>query len=352
MALAPFPDLLKPARFKGQVGGRRTALFLLKNSRGMVVAVTNLGAKVLQIIVPDRHGDLGDVTLGYDSLDGVLNGAPSMGAFIGRYAGRIAQARFELDGAEHRLPANAGPHCIHGGPHGSRYQVFGALQATGHTLELHHVFDTASDGFPGRLDLRLSYQLTDDNALMIHHEARITEGCSPASFTSHIFFNLDSAGSGSIDHHHLEVQAAQLLVTDADNVCTGQQLVLDGHPLDLRKARRLDDLPGLDHAYVTLPGPLAGVARRVARVDSPASGRTLEVWSTEPVLQVYTAGALGTGDQPDRGKRGVRHRPRSGICLEAQQFPNAPNCPAFPLNLVTPECPYRATTVYRLGVSS
>jgi aldose 1-epimerase len=349
MAPSPYPRLLKPARFKGAIGGHRTALFLLRNARGMVVAVTNLGAKVLQIVVPDRYGDLGDVALGYDSLDDVVSGSPSMGAFIGRYAGRIAQARFTMDGVEYPLIANAGPHCIHGGPQGSRHQVFDAIQPHPHTLELWHRFDGAIDAFPGTLDLHLTYHLSEANALVIEHCASARKGSGPASFTSHIFFNL--GGPGNIDQHRLQVNASHLLLTDADNVCTGERLPLADHPMNLNQPRWLGDLPDLDHAYETHPGASPDdAARWVARLDSEASGRTLEVWSTEPVLQVYGAGALGIGEKADLGKLGAPHRPRAAICLEAQQYPNAPNCPTFPLNRVTTVAPYAGRTEYRFGV--
>ncbi|WP_372662344.1 aldose epimerase family protein [Hydrogenophaga sp.] len=351
MASTPYPHLLDPARFVGQVNGQATALFLLRNARGMVVAVTNLGAKVLQIVVPDRHGKAGDVALGYDSLEAVLRGSPSMGAFIGRYAGRIAQAGFTLGGTDYRLGANAGPHCIHGGPNGSRHQVFDAQQPGPDTLHLQRRFDSAGDGFPGSLELRLVYHLSDANELVIGYEATASAGTSPASFTSHIFFNLDGPGLDRIDAHQLQVRAQALLLTDADKVCTGQRTALDGHALDLRHARRLGDLPDLDHAYVVPPAAPDEALPCIAHLYSPNSGRTLEVCSTEPVLQVYGADALGVGERPDIGKNGVHHRPRAGLCLEPQQYPNAPNCPAFPLPCVTPERPYRGKTVYRFGVA-
>jgi aldose 1-epimerase len=343
--------LLDPARFVCEVEGRPTALYRLHNARGMEVAVTNLGAKVLQIVVPDRHGVPGDVALGYESIEAVLAGAPSMGAFIGRYAGRIALACFTLDGVEHQLTANDGPHCMHGGPGGTRHRVFEARQTTDHTLELHHRFTPGNDGFPGTLDLRLSYHLSERNELVIEHEATAIEGSGPASFTSHVFFNLDGPGHTTIDGHRLEVQASHLLATDVDHIATGERTALQGHPLDLRTPQRLGELPDIDHAYQidTLHQPAS--LRLCARASSTASGRTLEVWSTEPVLQVYTAGQLGKGEVPDTGKQGVRHRPRAGLCLEPQQYPNAPNCPAFPLNRVAPERPYRAQTRYRFGVS-
>jgi aldose 1-epimerase len=356
-AVPDFPGLLDPARFFGEVEGEPVALFQLRNGSGMSVAVTNLGAKVLQIVVPDRDGVPGDVALGYDSLAGVLAGAPSMGAFIGRYAGRIGQSRYTLDGVAYRLEANAGVHSLHGGPRGSRHRVFTTRQTQPDALTLHLRFEPSIDHHPGILDLSLHIRLTADNALVIEHEAVAVcpvSPASPASFASHIFFNLDGPGQHLIDGQHLQVMAGQLLATDADHVANGALVSLDRHPLDLRSPRRLggdgpEERPRvIDHAY-RLNGDDTDDARRCALLASEASGRTLEVWTTEPVLQVYTADPLGTGAVPDTGKQGVVHRPRSGICLEPQQYPNAMNCPAFPLNRVSVGLPYRARTEYRFG---
>lgn len=350
---APFPYLLDPARFQGEVDGRPTALFFLRNARGMVVAVTNLGAKVLQIVVPDRSGALDDVALGYDQLADVLAGSPSMGAFVGRYAGRMGGARFTLDGREHRLTPNAGAHCIHGGPRGSRHRVFDATQTDAHTLQLRHRFLTAEDDFPGTLDLQLTYRLDDDNALVLEHTASALDTPGPASFTSHIYFNLDGVRQGQrVDGHLLQVPcSSEVLATEADGIATGNRVSLDGHPQDLRKAQELGSLPDIDLSYVLEPSTTA-TARLCAQLHSQASGRTLDVWTTEPLLQVYTAGQLGVAERPDLGKWGVRHRPRSAVCLEPQRFPNAPNCPALPQNTVMPGQPYRATTTYRFGTVS
>ena len=349
---------LDPQRFFGEVGGEPVALFRLRHASGMEVAVCNLGAKVLQILVPDRHGVLGDVALGYDSLTALQAGAPSMGAFIGRYAGRIGQARYTLDGTTYPLQANAGPHAIHGGPNGSRHRVFSAHQDTADQLTLRMRFEPSTDGHPGILDLTLSYRLTDDHALVVEHEAVAVcnaSPASPASFTPHIFFNLDGFGR-PIDGHALMVRASACLVADADNVATGALAPLDGHPLDLRSPRRLGGAaPGepplvIDHAYRLTAGDTDN-ERLCATLSSEASGRTLQVWTTEPVLQVYTADPLGTGAVPDVGKHGVVHRPRAGVCLEPQQYPNAMNCPAFPLKRVSVGRPYWARTVYRFGVT-
>jgi aldose 1-epimerase len=342
---------LDPARFFGDVGGEPVALFRLRHASGMEVAVCNLGAKVLQIGVPDRHGSIGDVALGYDSLAALRAGAPSMGAFIGRYAGRIGQARYTLDGTAYALEANAGPHALHGGPDGSRHRVFSAHQDAPDRLTLNLRFDTANDRHPGTVDLTLTYRLTGRHTLLVEHEAVAVchvSPPSPASFTPHIFFNLDGPGGSLIDDHHLLVPADHLLATDADNVATGERTSIGGHTLDLRQGRRLGELPDIDHAYEVAPAR-DGALRRVAQAFSPLSGRRLDVWTTEPVLQVYTAGSLGTGATPDIGKHGVVHRPRAGLCLEPQQYPNAMNCPAFPLQRVAIGQPYRARTEYRFG---
>lgn len=351
MTSSTFAHLLDPARFQGEVDGRPTALFFLRNARGMTVAITNLGAKVLQIVVPDRHGVPDDVALGYDSLQAVLGGSPSMGAFVGRYAGRIGGARFTLAGREHRLTPNSGAHCIHGGPRGARHRAFDAVQPDAHTLHLHHRFLTAEDDFPGTLDLQLTYRLSDDNALLIEHLGTALDDPGPASFTSHIYFNLDGVTEGqTIDGHVLQVpRASDVLGTGPDGIATGERVTLNGHVHDLRSATTLGTVPDIDLSYPLEAHP-GSEARLCARLRSEASGRTLDVWTTEPLLQVYTAGQLGVAEKPDVGKQGVRHRPRCAVCLEPQWFPNAPNCPALPQNLVSPGRPYRGTTVYRFGV--
>ncbi len=351
MTPTPFPHLLDPARFAGEVDGRPTALYFLRNARGMVVAITNLGAKVVQIVVPDRNGVLDDVALGYDSVADVLTGSPSMGAFVGRYAGRIGGARFTQDGREHRLTPNGGAHCIHGGPRGARHRAFDAVQPDAQTLQLHHRFLTAEDDFPGTLDLQLTYRLSDDNALVIEHLATALDDPGPASFTSHIYFNLDGVGEGqTINGHVLQVPLANdVLATGVDGIATGERVSLSGHVHDLRSATTLGDVPDIDLSY-PLDRQSSSEARLCAQLRSEASGRTLDVWTTEPLLQVYTAGQLGVAEKPDVGKRGVRHRPRCAVCLEPQWFPNAPNCPTLPQNRVAPGRPYQGTTVYRFGV--
>jgi galactose mutarotase-like enzyme len=187
--------LLEPARFGTVIDGRPVGLYVLKNAAGMTVAITNYGAKIAQILVPDRHGVFDDVVLGYDSIEGYVNGSPSMGAFIGRYAGRIGHATFTLNGRRHTLTANNGPDCLHGGAKGSRFRVFNVERVTPSSLALRYVFADGEEGFPGELDLRVTYTVTEANELSIDYEARAIGEPTIANFTSHAFFNLEGESS-------------------------------------------------------------------------------------------------------------------------------------------------------------
>ena len=334
------PTVLDPQRFAGQVDGRSTGLYFLRNGSGMTVAITNVGAKIMQVQVPDRHGQPGDVALGYSSLQEVLAGSPSLGAFVAPYAGRIAGAQFTLGGQTYRLGANEGPHCLHGGPRGSRHQVFNVVSHDESALVLQLRMPAQETGFPGTLDLRLSYRLGQGNELLIEHEATCEGAPTPASFTSHGYFNLGLPGQRTIDGHWLQVLADETLATTADNVPTGERRAVAATTLDLRQPRALAEAGAFDHAYVLQPPEVQGQPRLCARLGCDATGRVMETWSTEPVMQLYT------GD-----KLGAPHGPRMGVCLEPQQYPNAPHCPAFPLNLVAPGRPYRAVTGYRFLVA-
>lgn len=184
-------SLLQPARFEGEIGGKPVRLFTLRNASGMRVAVTNYGAKIEQIMVPDRHGHFDDVVLGYDSLESVMSGAFAVGAFVGRYAGRIGNARFTLNGTEHRLSANDGAHCLHGGANGSFCRVFDAVQLDAASVEMRYVFADGEEGFPGTLALHLTYRVGETNELRIDYEAVALDQPTVASFTTHAFFNLN-----------------------------------------------------------------------------------------------------------------------------------------------------------------
>jgi aldose 1-epimerase len=362
--------LLKPERFQGEVDGQPTALYTLRNSRGMIVCITNLGAKIEQLIVPDRDGRFDDVVLGYDSLDAVMGGAPSMGAFIGRYAGRIANAGFMLRGKNCRLNANNGPHCLHGGIRGSRFRVFDAMQPNDSSVEMSCVFSDGEEGFPGTLALRLTYSLTEANELVIEYEALALDKPTVASFTTHAFFNLDGASSGSVLDHEVTIFANSFFAMSPDLVATGEILPVEKTVFDFRQpvvlGERIDGhqaltatrqlvkerVAGYDSCYlVNRPAGSSGLVMS-ARVCSPGSGRAMEVWSTEPTLQLYTGMVAGEPLQGGPGKGGLPYFQQQSICLEPQGYPNAPNCPAFPSALHEPGQSRAGMTLYRFGVDA
>lgn len=334
LSYPPSHRVLSPDGFIGEHAGQATRLFTLVNAHGAQVSVCNYGARVVQILMPDRQGRLADVALGFNDLASLQrpapHGVPSMGAFIGRYANRIAQARFELDGQRYALPTHSGPHCIHGGTAGSRYAVFSAIQLSRMHLRMQHRFLPEDDGFPGVMDLTLDYLLNNDNALQIQWCAAAVDAPSIASFTSHVFFNL-SGSAESIDGHVLQINAARYLPLDAAQIPTGECASVQRTPFDFQTPRTLGSAlaqphpqlalcQGFDHHYAV--NDWNGRLQAVATLSEPHSGRSMQVWSTEPGMQLFTANGL---EQAACG-----FAPRSGVCLEPSYFPDSPNQPHFP----------------------
>lgn len=365
-------SVLDPARFDREIDGKPVRLFILRNAQGMVVGITNYGAKIEQILVPDRHGRLDDVVLGYDSLEGVIGGSPSMGAFIGRYAGRLADARFTLAGADYLLSVNNGRHCLHGGLRGSRFRVFDAVQRNDDSVEMRYVFADGEEGFPGALALRLTYRVTAANELTLDYEAVALDQPTVANFTTHAFFNLNGEASGSALGHEVMICADRHFAMNAELVATGELLPVDQTPFDFRQPTVLNtrvrgepsalaapgaDLPaspwvaGYDCCYLMRPSASSGLAL-CARVCAPESGRVMEVWSTEPAMQFYT-GLLPQEVLPgSHGKRGGAYFQQQGLCLEPQGYPNAPNCPGFPSAVYEPGQSRTGRTVYRFSTQA
>jgi aldose 1-epimerase len=333
--------VLSANRFLGQVGDKATALYTLNNSAGACIKVCNYGARVVQWLAPNAQGQWGDVVLGFDSLDSLLKpspiGVPSMGAFIGRYANRIANAQFVLDGQTYDLSKNSGKHCIHGGKGGSRYGVFDTVQTAANQLELRHTFSPASDGFPGCLSLLVTYTLSDNNALSIAWQATAIDASTVASFTSHVFFNLSNDASRTVDKHVLQLNASRFLPLRADQSPTGELLVVDGTPFDFRQPQRIGKHLRSPHPQIALCGgydhhfAVDDWNRRlktIATVQAPSSGRTLTVSSTEPGVQLFTANGL------DATQCGLaRH---SGLCIEPSYFPDSANHLHFPSTRLEP----------------
>lgn len=349
--MTPVYPQLRPQDFEGRVGEQTTRLFTLHNSRGMSVSFTNLGGKVLQIVVPDRHGKLDDVALGYDSVQGVIDGQPSMGAFVGRFANRIARGRFKLDGVEYSLEPNSDGHSLHGGPMGSRYRVFNTVQRDAATADLTMYYESKVDGFPGNLMSRVIYQVTEQNELLIQYDA-VTDAPTVVNMTSHVFFNLaghSNVSADSLARHELMINAESFTPVGKNRIPTGEMRSVARTPMDFRRQRAIGEPEaGYDHNWV-ISKPL-GRLGLAARLREPVSGRTMEVFSTEPGLQFYGGDNLEGRAPRDLGKGGQLYERRSALCLEPAHYPDSPNQPNFPSTVLRPGEWFSGTTTYRFGV--
>jgi aldose 1-epimerase len=350
---------LQAERFRTMIEGKSVDLYTLRNRNGMEVRITNYGARIEQILVPDRRGQAGDVVQGYETIEQVRTGQASMGAFIGRFANRIAKGRFSLDGKEYQLAINSGPNSLHGGEKGSRFQVFEAKQLSPSSVEMRHIFQDGEENYPGTLPLRVAYSLTDDNALIIDYAAVAVDKATIANFTSHAFFNLSGEGGSSILDHVLTIEADRFLEVDATSIPTGLVRNVVGTPLDFRTPtpigarigqgdEQLKNVGGYDHAYV-LNRTGEGGLQRAATVYDPGSGRVMEVWTTEPSLQFYSGNFLEGKAPRDIGKGGTPYGYRSAFCLEPQGYPDAPNHPNFPSTVLRPGEWHVGQIVYRFS---
>jgi aldose 1-epimerase len=359
--MATYTDL-KRDDYRATIDGKPVDLFTLRNGRGMVVRITNYGAKIEQILVPDRDGALGDVVQGYDTIDGAMGGQPSMGSFIGRYCGRIDGGRFTLDGVEHQASVNSPPNTLHGGQRGSRFRVFDARQLDEASLELTYVFQDGEEGFPGTLPVRLVYSVGDDNALTIAWTAVAADKTTIANFTDHTFFNLSGDLGSSILDHVATVHAGRYLALSDTAVPTGEVVDVTGTPHDFRTPAAFGDRIGADDRMLALgkgydlhyviDKPASGpVPALQARILHPGSGRMLEVLSTEPGLQLYTGNFLEGKAPRDIGKGGTLYTKHSAFCAEPSKFPNAVNIPSFPSTVLRPGQWYAGSIVYRFGVA-
>ena len=351
---------LQRARFRSVVDGQATDLFTLTNTRGMVVNFTSLGAKILQIIVPDCDGVMDDVALGYDSIDGVINGQSSMGAFIGRYAGRVGMGQLTLNGKSYQLSINNGGNSLHGGVNGSRFRVFDVKQLDAATCELKLDYADGEEGYPGYLRSTILYQVTDDNALDIRYEAT-TDAPTIVNFTSHGFFNLAGhaqASEKTMGDHVLTIPAATFTPNGADLIPNGELRAVAGTPLDFRQptpiGARINDpylmhpsTRGYDFNWVV--DKALNEYALAATLYHPRTGREMQVVSTEPGL-VFFSGNNFTREAPrDVGKGGKVYGCRAGLCLEPGKFPDTPNQPGFPSALLNPGEIYSGRITYRFS---
>ena len=335
--------------------GTDIGLFTL-NARGVEVRAIPYGAIIVSIRVPDRRGDLADVVLGFDDLQGYLERSRYFGAVVGRYGNRIANGRFSLDGRTYQLATNNGPNHLHGGVRGFDKVVWRA-QADRPEGGTRVVFSyTSRDGeeaYPGTLNARVTYEVNERNELSVEYEAT-TDAPTPVNLTQHTYFNLAGEGRGDILGHVLALDADQFLPVDETMIPTGELAGVAGTPFDFRRptpiGARINDAheqlkrgTGYDHSFVVQGAP--GL-RRAAHVVEPASGRTLEIVTTEPGVQFYSGNHLSG----QAGKAGHTYAARSGFCLETQHYPDSPNHAHFPSTILRPGATYRSKTVFIFGV--
>jgi aldose 1-epimerase len=333
--------------------------FTLSNDKGTVAEVITYGAILAALRTPDRAGSPVNVVLGYASLGDYLADDASYGATVGRYANRIAGGQFEIDGTVYPLALNNGPHAIHGGLKGFSKKVWqadGAVPSEGPTVALHYVSADGEEGYPGRLSVEVRYTLTGADGLRIDYTAS-TDKPTVLNLTNHSYFNLAGEGSGDILGHELMIAADAFTPADATAIPTGEIRPVAGTPFDFREekpiGRNIRDRDeqlllgrGYDHNFVLRPNPF-GDARLAARVREPRSGRIMEVLTTQPGVQLYTANSL---NGRHRGTSGRAYRQSDGFCLETQHFPNSPNEPGFPSTLLRPGETFHSRTEYRFSI--
>jgi aldose 1-epimerase len=346
------------AHFGTMPDGQVVEVHTLANAAGMEVAFLNLGGIICAVKVPDRHGVVADVTPGYDRLSDYLTDTRYFGAIIGRYANRIARGRFVLDDARYQLSTNDGPNHLHGGPggfHRAIWTVDPFANGCGVGAVLSRTSPAGEEGFPGTLDVRVTYTLTDENELCFDYAAT-TDHATPVNLTQHSYFNLAGHASGDILDHELTVNASSYLPVDAEIIPTGEIRLVQGTHFDFRTPRAIradvdalgeHPFDGYDHSFV-LDATAPGVVRPVARLYEPRAGRSLEIETTEPGLQLYSGSQIGRGLN---GKDGWHYGPNSALALETQHFPNSPNEGRFPSTILRPGSEYRSRTIYRFATA-
>ncbi len=341
--------------FTTDIDGRRTGLYTLTNANGMEVTVTDFGGRIVSVMVPDRAGELRDVVLGFDNIDDYIHVPSDFGAAIGRYANRIGQGRFTLDGKVYELPKNNFGHCLHGGPDGWQYKVYDVVEADDSHIVLAMHSPDGDANFPGAVEATVTYRLTDDNALDISYEAA-SDAPTIINLTNHSYFNLSGDPSTSICDDWLWIAADSFTPVDSTFMTTGEIVPVEGTPMDFRTAKRIgDDIDrydfvqlkngnGYDHNWVLATA--GDITRKAAEVRNDVSGIVLEVYTDEPGVQVYTGNFL---DGSVTGKHGIVYNQRAAICLETQHYPDSPNKPAWPSVVLRPDETYRSHCIYRFS---
>ncbi|GHU81883.1 aldose 1-epimerase [Bacteroidia bacterium] len=347
---------LNSADFEKQIGGKEIKLCVLTNKQGAEVAILNYGAKLVSIVVPDKNGNKVDVVTGHPSIEEYLHSEePYFGAVCGRYANRIAKGRFELDGVVYNLPINNGPNSLHGGIKGFNSVAWDIEKQDAQILVLTYTSADGEEGYPGKLKVTVTYRLSEKNELGITYQAE-TDKPTVLNLTNHSYFNLSGAGDPYIGDHLLTINADYYLPTDDTSIPYGPKAEVAGTPMDFRTPHEVGERinepfealifgRGYDHTYIlnkVKPDELS----YCARVSSPKTGIVLEVFTTQPGVQLYTGNWM-TGNFV--GKNGQRYPEKAALCLETQHFPNSPNEPDYPTTVLRPGETFVSDTVFKFS---
>ncbi len=347
---------LDPENFVSEVNGKPTSLFTIKNANGMEVCITNFGGRIVSIMVPDKNDSLRDVVLGFDSIADYVNKPSDFGAAIGRYANRINKGILAIDGDTIQLPTNNFGHCLHGGPQGWQYQVYEGQLVNDSVITMTMHSPDGDQNFPGAVTAKVTYTLTSDNALDIKYEAT-TDKKTVINMTNHSYFNLSGNPAQPATDHVLYVNADTYTPVDSTYMTTGEILPVKGTPMDFTTPKAVgQDIDkfefeqvkngnGYDHNWVLNTN--GDITQLAAKLTSPESGISLEVYTNEPGIQVYSGNFL---DGTLSGKKGIVYNQRASVCLETQHYPDSPNKPEWPSVILEPGQTYQSECIFKFTV--
>lgn len=349
---------LKREDFQTTINGKKTDLFILKNKLGNEVAVTNYGGAIVAIMVPDKDGNYANVIQGHDNIQDVINSPePFLSVLIGRYGNRIKDGKFTLNGKKYELAINNAPNHLHGGPTGFHTKVWDAMQVHDNAVVLKYTSPYGEEGYTGELNVWVAYTFTDKNELVIKYQAT-TNKLTIVNLTNHGFFSIQGIATPTptIDNIICTINANYYLPIDSTSIPTGEILKVDGTPFDFRTPKpigqdinadneQIKNGTGYDHNFV-LNKEEEGELSFAAKIYDPASGRTMEVYTTEPGMQMYSGNFL----DGIKGQHGATFPRRSAVCFETQHFPDTPNHPYFPSVRLKPGDTYTQKTIYKFGV--
>lgn len=355
-----YVNVINPDDFKAVIDGDSISLYTLTNKNGLKADFTNYGQRLIALNVPDKNGKMGDVVLGLSTLDDYMNGPKNnFGAVIGRYGNRIAKGKFSIKKTKYKLAKNNGDNHLHGGTIGFDAVIWKARQTASNQIEFTRVSPHMEEGYPGNLEVKVTYILSDKNELKISYEA-VADKTTIINLTNHSYFNLKGEGKGDVNDHVMMINASAYTPVDAGLIPIGTIDSVKGTPFDFTRPKTIrKDLDsnhaqmviggGYDHNFVLNQSPKNSEGLVLAaRVTEPTSGRIMEVYTSEPGVQLYGGNFLNGSSI---GKSGKPYLKRNAFCLETQHFPDSPNQKSFPSTLLEPGDKYKSTTVYKFDVS-